>query len=132
MNIIDTNCASIFWQVVSYCVAGVDPKVMGIGPVPSILGALKSAGLTLSDMDLIEINEAFAPQTLACVKELDIDQTKLNRNGGAIALGHPTGASGSRIMGHLAYELQRTGLRYGIGSACIGGGQGVAIIIERC
>jgi len=119
-------------RVVSYAVAGVDPSVMGIGPVPAIQGALAKAGLTLDDMDLVEINEAFASQALACVKELGIDMDKFNLNGGAIALGHPTGASGSRIMGHLAYELQRTGKRYAVGSACIGGGQGVAIVIERC
>lgn len=118
-------------RVVAYCNAGVDPNVMGIGPVPAIQGALDKAGLTLDQMDIIEINEAFAPQALACAKALNIDMDKLNTNGGAIALGHPTGASGSRIMGHLAYELQRTGSRYAIGSACIGGGQGVAIIIER-
>jgi len=119
-------------RVVSYAVAGVDPSVMGIGPVPAIQGALAKAGLTLDDMDLVEINEAFASQALACVKELGIDMDKFNLNGGAIALGHPTGASGSRIMGHLAYELQRTDKRYAVGSACIGGGQGVAIVIERC
>lgn len=119
-------------RIVSYAVAGVDPKVMGIGPVPAITQALAKAGLTLADMDLVEINEAFAAQALACVKELDIDMDKFNLNGGAIALGHPTGASGSRIIGHLAHELQRTGNRYAIGSACIGGGQGIAIILERC
>lgn len=119
-------------RIVSYAVAGVDPSVMGIGPVPAITQALAKAGLTLADMDLVEINEAFAAQALACVKELDIDMDKFNLNGGAIALGHPTGASGSRIIGHLAHELQRTGNRYAIGSACIGGGQGIAIILERC
>lgn len=118
-------------RIVSYAVAGVDPSIMGIGPVPAITSALAKAGLTLGDMDLIEINEAFAAQALACVKELDIDMDKFNLNGGAIAIGHPTGASGSRIMGHLAYELQRTGKQYAIGSACIGGGQGVAIILEN-
>lgn len=118
-------------KIVAWAVCGVDPNVMGIGPVPSIRAALAKADLTIDDMDLIEINEAFAPQALACAKELKLDMSKLNTNGGAIAFGHPTGASGSRIMGHLAHELQRTGGRYGIGSACIGGGQGVAIIIER-
>lgn len=119
-------------RVVSYGLAGVDPNIMGFGPVPAIRIALEKASLTLDDMDLIEINEAFAGQALACVQELEIDMDKLNLNGGAIALGHPTGASGSRIMGHLAYELRRTGKRYALGSACIGGGQGVAIVIEAC
>ena len=105
---------------------------MGFGPVPAIRSALDKAGLTQGDMDLVEINEAFAAQFLACAKELDLDMAKTNTNGGAIALGHPTGASGSRIMGHLAHELQRTGGRYAVGSACIGGGQGIAIVIERC
>mmetsp|Transcript_594 Transcript_594/g.1777 ORF Transcript_594/g.1777 Transcript_594/m.1777 type:complete len:398 (+) Transcript_594:261-1454(+) len=118
-------------RIVSYAVAGVPPEIMGFGPVPSMEMALKRAGLTLADMDLIEINEAFAAQFLACQKALGFDLDKANLQGGATAIGHPTGASGSRIMGHLAYELQRTGKRYAIGSACIGGGQGIAIILER-
>eukprot|EP00040_Diaphanoeca_grandis_P018302 m.96202 g.96202 ORF g.96202 m.96202 type:complete len:396 (-) comp26875_c0_seq2:143-1330(-) len=128
----ETHSLEPLARIVSYAVVGVDPNVMGIGPAPAIRAALTKAGLTLADMDLIEINEAFAPQALACAKDLNLDMDKLNTNGGAIALGHPTGASGSRIIGHLAYELQRTGGRYGVGSACIGGGQGVAIIVERC
>jgi len=119
-------------RIVSYHVAGVPPEIMGFGPVPAIQGALEKASLTLEDMDLIEINEAFAPQFLACSQTLGLDMSKTNTNGGAIALGHPTGASGSRIMGHLTYELQRTNKKFAVGSACIGGGQGIAIIIERC
>uniref|UniRef100_A0A7S3PQD7 Uncharacterized protein n=1 Tax=Aplanochytrium stocchinoi TaxID=215587 RepID=A0A7S3PQD7_9STRA len=119
-------------RIVSYAVAGVPPEIMGYGPVPSMRMALDKAGLTFDDMDLIEINEAFACQFLACQKDLGFDMEKANLNGGAIAMGHPTGASGSRIMGHLAYELQRTGKRYAIGSACIGGGQGIAIVVEKC
>jgi acetyl-CoA acyltransferase 2 len=118
-------------RVVSYQASGVDPNIMGIGPVPAIEGALKRAGLTMDDMDLIEINEAFAPQYLACEKALGYDPEKANKNGGAIAIGHPTGASGARILAHLSHELQRTGLRYAVGSACIGGGQGIAVILER-
>jgi acetyl-CoA acyltransferase 2 len=105
---------------------------MGIGPVPAIQGALKRAGLTLKDMDLIEVNEAFAVQYLACEKELKLDRSKTNSNGGAIAIGHPLGASGARITAHLVHELQRIKGRYAIGSACIGGGQGIALILERC
>ncbi|KAJ2781716.1 3-ketoacyl-CoA thiolase, mitochondrial [Coemansia interrupta] len=117
-------------RVVSYHVVGVDPGIMGIGPVEAIRGAVEKAGLSLADMDLIEINEAFAAQVLACAKALDIDPSKLNASGGAISLGHPLGASGSRIMGHLAHRLKETGGRYAVGSACAGGGQGVAIVIE--
>ncbi|KAJ0174348.1 hypothetical protein K1T71_010494 [Dendrolimus kikuchii] len=109
---------------------GVDPSVMGIGPVPAIQGLLSATGLKLGDIDLIEINEAFASQTLACVKELGIDLSKLNVNGGAIAIGHPVGASGARITAHLAHELRRRGLKRAIGSACIGGGQGIALLLE--
>ncbi|KAJ2721351.1 3-ketoacyl-CoA thiolase, mitochondrial [Coemansia sp. Benny D115] len=118
-------------RIVSYHVVGVEPGIMGIGPVEAIRGAVQKAGLSLQQMDLIEINEAFAAQVLSCAKALDIDPSKLNASGGAIALGHPLGASGSRIMGHLAHRLQETGGRYAVGSACAGGGQGVAIIIER-
>ncbi|KAJ2400748.1 3-ketoacyl-CoA thiolase, mitochondrial [Coemansia sp. RSA 2530] len=103
---------------------------MGIGPVEAIRGAVEKAGLSLAQMDLIEINEAFAAQVLSCAKALDLDPSKLNASGGAIALGHPLGASGSRIMGHLVHRLQATGGRYAVGSACAGGGQGVAIVIE--
>lgn len=118
-------------RVVSYHYEGVEPSLMGIGPVPAIKGALKKAGLTLNDMDLVEVNEAFAAQYLACEKELGLDRAKTNRNGGAIAVGHPLAASGSRILAHLTYELHRTQKRYAIGSACIGGGQGIAVVLER-
>lgn len=119
-------------RLVSWSRVGCDPKEMGIGPVEAIKGALKAANLTLQDMDLVEINEAFAAQFLACEKELGLDREKCNVNGGAIALGHPLGASGARIMTHLAHALVRTGKRYAVGSACIGGGQGIAIIVEKC
>ncbi|KAM4840996.1 3-ketoacyl-CoA thiolase, mitochondrial [Thomomys bottae] len=118
-------------RVVSYFVSGCDPTIMGIGPVPAISGALKKAGLSLKDMDLIEVNEAFAPQYLAVQKSLDLDPSKTNVNGGAIALGHPLGGSGSRITAHLVHELRRRGGRYAVGSACIGGGQGIAVIIQN-
>ncbi|MBC7385538.1 MAG: acetyl-CoA C-acetyltransferase [Cryobacterium sp.] len=117
-------------RLVSYGISGCDPKIMGIGPAPAARIALKKAGLSLNEMDLIEVNEAFAPQTIAVERELGIDRNKLNLCGGAIALGHPLAASGSRIMTHLLYELKRRGLRYGLGAACIGGGQGIAMIIE--
>ncbi|KAJ2592704.1 3-ketoacyl-CoA thiolase, mitochondrial [Coemansia sp. RSA 1797] len=117
-------------RIVSYHVVGVEPGIMGIGPVEAIRGAVAKAGLTLAQMDLIEINEAFAAQVLSCARALDIDPARLNAAGGAIALGHPLGASGSRIMGHLAHRLKETGGRYAVGSACAGGGQGVAIVIE--
>lgn len=118
-------------RLVSWSRAGVEPSVMGIGPVPAIHGALKAAGLTLDQMDIIEINEAFACQFLACQKELQFDMNKANTNGGAIALGHPLGASGARILTHLTHELVRTNKRYAVGAACIGGGQGIAVILEN-
>jgi acetyl-CoA acetyltransferase len=104
---------------------------MGIGPVPSSRKALKRAGLTIDDIDLVEINEAFASQALASARELGIDHEKLNVNGGAIALGHPLGMSGARLVGTLAYELRRRGLRYGLATMCIGVGQGLAAVIEN-
>jgi len=118
-------------KLVQWGVAGVDPTLMGIGPAPAIQSALARAGLKLSDIDRVEVNEAFAPQYLAVEKELGLDRAKTNVNGGAIALGHPLGASGARITAHLVYELARSGGRYAIGSACIGGGQGLAVILER-
>ncbi|CAH0550034.1 unnamed protein product [Brassicogethes aeneus] len=117
-------------RIVAYSVVGVEPSIMGLGPAPAIKNILKATGKSLNDIDLIEINEAFGAQTLACAKDLNLDMNKLNVNGGAIALGHPLAASGARIMGTLAYELKRRGGKYGIGSACIGGGQGIAIMIE--
>ncbi|KAG2522421.1 hypothetical protein JM18_005570 [Phytophthora kernoviae] len=118
-------------RVVSYQVSGVDPTIMGIGPVPAINGALKRAGLKKTDIDIYDINEAFASQWLSCIKELELDPELVNQCGGAIALGHPLGASGSRITAHLAHALQRTGKKYAVGSACIGGGQGIALVLEN-
>jgi acetyl-CoA acetyltransferase family protein len=118
-------------RLVSSAVVGVDPTLMGIGPVPAARLALKRAGLTLNDMDLIEVNEAFASQVLAVEKELDIPREKLNVHGGAIALSHPLAASGARITAHLIHALRRAGKRYALGAACIGGGQGIAVVIER-
>ena len=118
-------------RIVSWAYAGVDPDVMGIGPVPAIRKALEKADLKLSDIDLVEVNEAFACQYLAVEKELGLDRSKTNVNGGAIALGHPLGASGARLVLTALNELKRRGGRYGLASACIGGGQGIAIIFER-
>jgi acetyl-CoA acetyltransferase family protein len=117
-------------RIVSWGITGCDPEIMGIGPVPATKIALKRAGLTLDDIDLIEINEAFAGQILAVAKELGIDQSKLNVNGGAIALGHPLAASGTRLVLTVLHELRRRKARYGLASACIGGGQGIAMIVE--
>jgi 3-oxoadipyl-CoA thiolase len=118
-------------RVVAIGVAGVDPAYMGMGPVPAIRRALEAAGLTLDQIDLIEINEAFAAQVLACVQELGIDEGRLNVNGGAVALGHPLGCSGARITTSLVWELRRRDGRYGIASLCVGVGQGVATVVER-
>lgn len=118
-------------RLVSWHYTGVDPNIMGIGPVPAVKGALKRAGLSLKDMDLVELNEAFAAQFIAVERELGLDMAKTNLNGGAIAIGHPLGASGARITAHLVHELQRTKGRYALGTACIGGGQGIALILER-
>jgi 3-oxoadipyl-CoA thiolase len=118
-------------RIVAIGVAGVDPAYMGIGPVEAIPRALRAAGLQLDDMDLIEINEAFAAQVLACADELGIDEERLNVNGGAIAIGHPLGCSGARLITTLAYELRRRGARYGVAALCVGVGQGVATIIEN-
>lgn len=139
-------------RLVAYSAVGVPPEIMGIGPVPAIQNVLKVSGLTLNDIDLIEvgqtfvhsflsfffisnfirlqINEAFSVQTLACAESLGIDESKLNLNGGAIALGHPLASSGARITGHLVHELKRKNLKRAIGAACIGGGQGIAVLIE--
>ena len=118
-------------RIISWAVVGCDPKIMGIGPAPAARKALEKAGMNLDQMDLIEVNEAFAAQYLSVEKELKFDPSRANVNGGAIAVGHPLGASGARIMNHLVYELQRRNGKYALGSACIGGGQGIAIIIER-
>ena len=118
-------------RIVSWGVVGVDPTIMGIGPVSAIKQALERAELTLDDIDLFELNEAFAAQYLAVEKELGLDRGKVNVNGGAIALGHPVGASGARVLLSLAYELKRRGGKYGVASLCIGGGQGIAVVIEH-
>src|SRR5205807_8556417 len=110
--------------------AGVEPEIMGIGPVPAVQKALEKAGLKLEEIDLIEVNEAFAAQYLAVEKELGLDRSKTNVNGGAIALGHPLGASGTRLVLTVLHELRRRGKRYGLATACIGGGQGIAMIVE--
>jgi acetyl-CoA acyltransferase 2 len=117
-------------RLVSWGVAGVDPAVMGIGPVPASRAALAKAGMSMDDMDLIEVNEAFAAQTCAVERELSLPREKLNVNGGAIALSHPLAASGARITAHLLHALRAQGKRYGLGTACIGGGQGIALVVE--
>jgi acetyl-CoA acyltransferase 2 len=117
-------------RLVSWGVAGVDPAVMGIGPVPSSKAALAKAGLSIDDMDLIEVNEAFAAQTCAVERELSLPRDRLNVHGGAIALSHPLAASGARITAHLLHALRAQGKRYGLGTACIGGGQGIAVVLE--
>ncbi len=117
-------------RVVAHAAAGVPPRIMGIGPVPAIRGALQRAGLALQEIDLFEINEAFAAQYLAVEAELKLDRDRVNVNGGAIALGHPLGASGTRLALTLLLELRRRGGRYGVASACIGGGQGIALVVE--
>ena len=118
-------------RVVSTAVAGVHPDVMGIGPVPAVRKALERAGLVAGDLDVVEINEAFASQSVACMDELGLDPAKVNPNGGAIALGHPLGASGARLVTMLVHELARTGGRYGLATMCIGVGQGIATVVER-
>jgi len=118
-------------RIVSWGIAGVDPKIMGRGPVPASRIALEKAGLKLDNMDLIEVNEAFAAQYLAVEKELRLDREKVNVNGGAIALGHPLGATGTRLVITLLYELRRRKKKYGLATACIGGGQGIAVIVEN-
>ncbi len=118
-------------RVISTAVAGVHPDVMGIGPVPAIRKALARAGMDVDDLDLVELNEAFASQSVACMDALGLDPARVNPNGGAIALGHPLGASGARLMTMLVHELDRTGGRYGLASMCIGVGQGIATVVER-
>jgi 3-oxoadipyl-CoA thiolase len=118
-------------RVVATAVAGVHPDVMGIGPVPAVRKALSRAGLEIADLDVVEINEAFASQSVACMDELGLDPARVNPNGGAIALGHPLGASGARLLTMLVHELARTGGRYGLATMCIGVGQGIATVVER-
>jgi 3-oxoadipyl-CoA thiolase len=118
-------------RIVASAVAGVDPAIMGVGPVPASRKALARAGLTAEDLDLVELNEAFASQSVVCIDELGLDPAKVNVNGGAIALGHPLGSSGGRLMTMLVHELRRRGGRYGLATMCIGVGQGIATIVER-
>ncbi len=118
-------------QIVAAASAGVDPSVMGLGPIPASRKALARAGLQAKDLDLIELNEAFASQSIACIQELGLDPERVNPNGGAIALGHPLGASGARITATLVHEMARRGARYGLATMCIGVGQGIAMIVER-
>jgi acetyl-CoA acetyltransferase family protein len=118
-------------RIVSWGIAGVEPKIMGRGPVPATRIALEKAGLNLDDIDLIEVNEAFAAQYLAVEKELGLDRNRVNVNGGAIALGHPLGATGTRLVITLLHELRRRKAKYGLATACIGGGQGIAMIVEN-
>jgi 3-oxoadipyl-CoA thiolase len=118
-------------RIVSTGAAGVEPSVMGIGPIPAARKALAGAGLSVGDIDLVELNEAFASQVLACARELDLDLERLNVNGGAIALGHPLGASGARLLGTLIYEMRRRGARRGLATMCIGVGQGLATVVEN-
>ena len=121
----------IMANIVSWSSAGVDPSIMGIGPVPAVQMALKNANWKIDDLDLIEANEAFAAQSIAVVRELGLDMRRVNVNGGAIALGHPIGASGARVLVSLVHELIRQDKNKGIATLCIGGGQGVAMCIER-
>jgi len=118
-------------RIVSYATAGVDPAYMGLGPIPATRKAFERAGMTVGDMDLIEANEAFASQALACIRDLELPTDITNVNGGAIALGHPIGASGGRILSTLIYEMQRRELKRGLATLCVGGGMGVAMIVER-
>src|SRR5205814_5611709 len=118
-------------RVVSWGIAGVPPEIMGIGPVPASRKALEAASLSLEDIDLVEVNEAFAGQYLAVEKELGLDRERTNVNGGAIALGHPLGATGARLLLTLALELRRRQGTYGLATACIGGGQGIAMVIKN-
>lgn len=118
-------------RIMDYAIAGVDPKIMGIGPVPAIQKLLSKTGMKLEDFELVELNEAFAAQVLACVRDLPIDPSRLNVNGGAIALGHPIGGTGARIVTTLAHEMQKRKVRYGLATLCISGGMGIALGIER-
>ncbi len=119
-------------RIIAQASAGVDPSIMGIGPVPATIKALKQANLTIDDIDVIELNEAFAAQSLAVIKELGLDQSKVNPTGGAIAMGHPIGATGAILMTKLIHELERTGKRYGLVTLCIAGGLGITTIVENC
>ena len=118
-------------KYVTSAVAGVEPAVMGIGPIDATRKALARAKLTINDIGLVELNEAFASQSLECIKQLELDRAKVNVNGGAIALGHPLGASGARILTTLVYEMKKRGVKYGLATMCVGVGQGIATIVEN-
>ena len=118
-------------RIASWATAGVDPSIMGTGPIPASKKALEKAGWSVADLDLIESNEAFAAQSLCVVKELGLDPAKVNVNGGAIAIGHPVGASGARVLTTLLHEMKRSGAKKGLATLCIGGGMGVALCVER-
>ena len=118
-------------RIKSWANSGVDPSIMGIGPIPATKLALKKAGWKIEDIDLFEINEAFAAQSLAVIKELNIQKEKVNVNGGAIALGHPIGASGARILVTLLHEMEKRNLKKGLATLCVGGGMGIALCLER-
>lgn len=118
-------------RIVNWAQSGVSPEIMGIGPVPAVQKLLERTGKKMEDIDLIELNEAFASQALAVIRELNLDYDKVNVNGGAIALGHPLGATGARIVTTLLYEMMRRNNRYGIATLCVGGGQGMAMLIEN-
>jgi acetyl-CoA acetyltransferase family protein len=117
-------------EVIATAVAGVDPSCMGLGPVPATRKALARAGITTGELDLVELNEAFAAQAIACIRDLQLDGSRVNIYGGAIALGHPLGASGARILTTLVHALRRTGGRYGLATMCIGVGQGIAVVVK--
>jgi len=123
--------ASPLAEIVSYASTGVDPRIMGIGPVPAVRKALDRAGLSIDAIDVFELNEAFAAQSLAVIRELGVDPARVNVNGGAIALGHPIGASGARVLTTLVYALRARKLRYGVAALCIGGGMGIAMVVEN-
>jgi acetyl-CoA acyltransferase len=118
-------------RIKSYASVGVDPAIMGIGPIPATQKALTRAGLTVADLDVVEINEAFSSQALACIRELGLDMGTVNLDGGGLSIGHPLGATGARITGKAAALLARTGGRYALATQCIGGGQGIATILEK-
>ncbi|MCF8066428.1 MAG: acetyl-CoA C-acyltransferase, partial [Desulfarculaceae bacterium] len=117
--------------ILGYATVGVEPSIMGIGPIEATRQALKKSGLTLADIDLVELNEAFASQSLACIRELGMDQDKVNVNGGAIALGHPISATGGVILTKLIYEMKRSGKELGLATMCVGGGMGVALVVKN-
>jgi len=118
-------------RVVSMAAAGVDPAIMGIGPVPATRKALQRSGLSINNIDLVELNEAFASQSIACIRELNLDINKVNVNGGAIAIGHPLGCSGVRLSATLLHEMNRSGSKYGLATMCVGVGQGASVIYEK-